>query len=93
MNSETGLFGDIPQAVKKVGHIDTPGTGPEGETCGSCQHCIRIRYHNKNYHKCGLMEPLWTHGAGTDIKKKDAACKSWEEIDIVAEGADAQYAD
>lgn len=26
------------------GYAASPGTGPEGETCGSCRHLVRLRY-------------------------------------------------
>lgn len=64
---------------KKTGHAWPPGTGPAGETCGSCRHRIRKETGNRTYQKCGLMERQWTRGPGTDIRAKDAACKFWEK--------------
>jgi hypothetical protein len=51
-----------------------PGTGPEGETCGSCKHIFRV----PRYRKCGLCRSKWTGGPGTDIKARAPACSKWE---------------
>lgn len=59
------------------GHAWAKGTGPEGETCGSCQHCVRKRL-AKTYLKCGKNRAAWTGGRKSDIRAKDAACKFWE---------------
>lgn len=62
------------------GHAGKPGSGPAGETCGSCRHLARFRY-SKTYLKCRLLEKQWTHGPGTDVRAKDAACLKWEAIE------------
>lgn len=62
---------------KKTGHAWPPGTGPEGETCGSCKHLAR-KSMGRVYLKCGLMQAVWTGGAGTDVRARDPACKKWE---------------
>jgi hypothetical protein len=49
------------------------GTGPKGETCGTCAHAVRCR----RYAKCGLNRPRWTHGIKTDIRLRTAACDKW----------------
>lgn len=64
--------------LKKHGHAALPGTGPAGETCGSCKHLYRNRM-AKTYLKCGLMRAHWTGGAGTDVRAGDAACRRWEK--------------
>lgn len=56
------------------GYAATPGTGPAGETCGSCKHLIRREF-AKVYRKCRLTE---TRGASTDIKVRSPACLAWE---------------
>jgi hypothetical protein len=61
----------------KRGHIALPGTGPVGETCGSCAHLYRIQM-AKTYLKCGLARAYWTGGAGSDVRAGDAACSKWE---------------
>lgn len=59
------------------GYAAPPGTGPGNETCGSCQHHVRVDYHNKGYHKCALCSEQWTHGPGSDIRVRAAACRFW----------------
>lgn len=65
---------DIPR-----GFAARPGTGPAGETCGSCAHRCTIS-HGKNYQKCGLIRHRWTGGPATDIRLKSPACMHWEKI-------------
>ena len=62
----------------KRGYAWQPGTGPQGETCGTCKHLFRNRM-GKTYLKCSLMEAKWTGGAGTDILARSPACKLWEK--------------
>ena len=64
--------------VKKRGHAALPGTGPVGETCGTCEH-LESKRMAKAYLKCGLMVNYWTGGPGTDVRAKDAACRRWEK--------------
>lgn len=59
------------------GYAALPGTGPVGETCGSCAHHAVVQ-HAKLYHKCGLMRRVWTGGRATDILVRSAACAKWE---------------
>lgn len=58
-------------------HAAPPGTGPAGETCGSCANLCRKRM-SKVYLKCWLTEKLWTGGGGTDVRARDPACSKWE---------------
>ena len=73
----------VPGASKKrkdpipAGYAATPGTGPAGETCGSCAH-RRVISCAKRYHKCGLMQRIWTGGRKTDILVRSPACAKWE---------------
>lgn len=69
------LYATVP---RRKGHFATPGMGPAGETCGSCAYYRSVEYHNKTYPKCGRTKAVWTYGAGSDIRKKDAACSGWE---------------
>lgn len=75
------MFGqEAPPARKGTqprGYYAPPGTGPEGETCGSCRH-ISLR---GKYRKCTLNRDRWTNGPGTDILARAPACSSWEEIE------------
>lgn len=49
------------------------GPGPEGQTCGDCAHLTR---RSGKYFKCGRQSI--TSGPGTDIRKKDEACRLFE---------------
>ena len=73
------LFGGLTPIVdtsRGVAHRHAQGSGPAGETCGTCANLVRVRYHDKQYFKCGLV--TMTHGPGTDIRLKDAACFAWK---------------
>jgi hypothetical protein len=59
--------------VQPRGYAYFPGTGPEGETCGSCQHISKGR----RWSKCKLRRHTWSNGRGTDILVRAAACKFW----------------
>lgn len=68
--------------VKRKGHAGNPGRGPEGETCGSCQSYAINEYHGKTWRKCELARANWTHGPGSDIRKKDPACEFWKAKEL-----------
>lgn len=67
---------NTPAKLKGL-HASIPGTGPAGETCGTCANLIHKRM-AKTYIKCGLTRAMWTGGAGTDVRAKDPACSKWE---------------
>lgn len=78
MNDQLRLDGVPESKVRhwKGGYARPPGTGPAGETCGSCRHF------NPNgggggggYFKCRLVQE--TFGPGTDIRKRAPACELW----------------
>jgi hypothetical protein len=54
-----------------------PGTGPEGETCKTCEHLHRNRQ-AKVYLKCWKMQAVWTGGGGSDVKARAPACSRWQ---------------
>lgn len=61
------------------GYAWTPGTGPKGETCGSCR--FRRRMSNggkKSWSKCRKVQDRWTGSVRTDIRVRSPACKHWE---------------
>lgn len=62
------------------GYAALPGTGPAGETCGSCGHLAR-RQMARVYLKCELMRAQWTGGAGTDVRAGSPACRRWQAIE------------
>ncbi|HEV2862870.1 MAG TPA: hypothetical protein VGX48_17775 [Pyrinomonadaceae bacterium] len=69
--------------TRPQGYAATPGTGPDGETCGTCKHHVVITY-SKDYHKCLEFRRRggrWTHGPGSDIRVGSPACKLWEAKD------------
>lgn len=59
--------------VEPRGGADRPGTGPAGQTCGTCQHIARF----EKYRKCALTRAAWTSGPRTDIRSRWAACSKW----------------
>jgi len=66
--------------VQPRGYADHPGTGPTGETCGSCKHHVGVQ-HARVYHKCGLACGLWTGGRRSDILVRAPACSKWEKAE------------
>lgn len=81
------LFGDpIPKKrrgrrkkTKQRGYAAPPGTGPVGETCGSCRFIYRAP--TGRYRKCILVRPHWTGGIATDILARSLSCWRWKEED------------
>jgi hypothetical protein len=61
------------------GYPARPGTGPSGETCGSCNNLYRKRM-SKTYPKCLLLKHCWTGGAGSDVRVRSPACSFWEMV-------------
>jgi hypothetical protein len=59
------------------GHALPPGTGPEGEMCGSCKHLYRKEMAS-TYLKCELARAKWTGGRKSDVRAGDAARAKWE---------------
>lgn len=59
------------------GHAMPKGTGPQGETCGTCQHKDKQR---GGFYKCRLAKACWTHSRRTDILMRDDACLKWAAI-------------
>lgn len=65
------------KGVQAKGYAMKPGTGPAGETCGSCAHLVR-KSMSKTYLKCGLARAIWTGGHGSDVLARSPACGKWE---------------
>jgi len=63
---------------RKGGYAAPPGTGPEGQSCGTCGHYRRAHHQAGVFLKCGLLQHCWTHGPGTDIKAGSPSCRLWE---------------
>lgn len=51
------------------------GKGPDDATCGDCVHLTRK---GGKYFKCGKAKI--TRGPGSDIRKKDEACRLFEQV-------------
>lgn len=62
--------------IEPRGYAYHPGTGPEGETCGSC----RFDEKHRRWHKCGheFARRKHTSSRGSDILARAPACKYWE---------------
>ena len=80
------LFDNLPPIpkrgrhyVKPNGYAARPGSGPKGETCGSCRFIVRFE-RSKVWHKCELRRQTWTHGRGSDILVGAPACRFWERL-------------
>jgi hypothetical protein len=63
---------------RQKGHAAPPGTGPDGETCGTCQAYTTVQGGRRTFGKCYLARERWTGGSGSDIAKKHPACRMWE---------------
>lgn len=82
INQEKTFFGDKKRKPTQAnGYAAKPGTGPEGETCKTCEHNITVNGGAKNYHKCELLGNKITHGTGTDIRVRSPACQFWVRAD------------
>lgn len=76
--SEEGarLLLKVRRGTQPKGYASQPGTGPSGETCGTCAHLYRNRL-AKTYLKCALMSRIWTGGRATDVLARSPACRNW----------------
>lgn len=83
--SQFSLFGGSAPAKSMAparsprpgGYADRPGTGPEGESCGTCANCRAKRGASKTFYKCVLMLASWTGSRGTDVLLRSPACSKW----------------
>lgn len=63
----------------RKGYAAIPGTGPQGETCKTCENARRCNEGGaKQFYKCILIKHAWTGGYGTDILLKSQACRYWQ---------------
>ncbi len=62
--------------IQPRGYADRPGTGPAGETCGTCRFSHRVGH--GRHPKCELTRAAWTHSRRTDILMRAPACRKWE---------------
>lgn len=89
MSTECDLFGEAPAQkgigprggknyVKPWGYYMPPGTGPTGETCGTCEHIVYRGNTAGHYLECLRAKAKWTHGRKSDILAGSPACSGWE---------------
>lgn len=79
-DQQQDMFGGGGRIVR-VGHAGRCGAGPEGETCGSCDHLrVNITGSRKRFYKCGHIRGHITRGEATDVRLKDMACEWWEPL-------------
>lgn len=71
----TPRTGKVKRKTIPKGYAARPGSGPRGETCGSCNYAYRRQSGTRAYWKCGLVTP--TNGPGTDIRFQSPACQLW----------------
>lgn len=81
MAQDRDLFGlpitTYPPKPYTGGYAQPPGTGPAGETCGTCRHCYATQTRSgKRFYKCALVKQ--TSGPGTDIRLKTRSCRAWK---------------
>lgn len=67
--------------VEPRGYAAKPGTGPAGETCGTCAHKTYSGNTAGRYPKCALTRACWTRTRRTDILVNAAACEKWEKAE------------
>jgi hypothetical protein len=58
-------------------HPYRPGSGPEGESCGSCAKLVIKRF-SEDFFQCHVQRRYWLSEERTDIKATDRACLAWE---------------
>ena len=61
--------------VKQGLHPFGDALGPEGTSCGTCRHCVRLRC-SRTYLKCELSRI--TSGPATDLRAKWRGCINWD---------------
>lgn len=47
------------------------------DTCKTCKHCLKERYHGRTYYKCESW--IISNSAATDIRLKNKACNKYEK--------------
>lgn len=86
---QASLFGGVEPAKsydpprqlspKAAGYAAPPGTGPQGESCGTCMHCRVRTFHDRHFYKCELMVAAWNKDRSSDVVLKSPACRRWEK--------------
>lgn len=69
----TGAFG--------AGYPARPGSGPQGENCGTCIHMLRLKFkRGRVVFKCDRVPGAEVKNRHTDIRRSSPACMGWEPI-------------
>lgn len=72
------LFGQPVRRLKGNGYAGSPGKGPHGETCYTCNHVRRRELSKRNVYKCGHQLGRISGCDATDIACGAPACEHWE---------------
>ena len=83
MQEQADLYGGTKHPAQPL--VPAPiGSGPAGQTCGTCGHRVHVSSGENRYQKCALVRRHWTHGEGADIKAAWSACRYWKpkEVDL-----------
>ena len=73
---------------RKIGYAARPGTGPKGQRCNTCSHCMLVECRGVVSRKCQIMARHWTPSSATDIKHNAPACSEWERKPYTAKPAE-----
>jgi len=82
--TQTDLFGApsapkvMPRGEKPAGYAGQPGSGPAGQTCGTCAFCRYRLINERRYYKCQRMSAIWSRNSTTDIRAQSPACNRFE---------------
>lgn len=72
-----GVPVSAPKPPHPRGYAARPGTGPKGQRCNTCEHCMVVVSLNRRSRKCHLRAKDWTPGAESDVKHNAPACRDW----------------
>lgn len=82
---------DLGESMRRPKRPATPfsiGTGPAGETCGTCADAVLRPLRSRNYWKCAAAKNAWTNSQNSDIRLKWPACRAWKPKAAAAAGGE-----
>ena len=84
MRAARALYPQQRKPTVKNGYAASPGTGPEGKTCGDCKfkHSMRSAGGAKHFIKCDANKAKWTRGEGSDILARSPACRLFQPKEV-----------
>ncbi len=65
------------QRQRLNGYAARPGTGPRGQRCNTCAHCLEVVQAAATVRKCQVTVRQWTPCHKTNIKPNAPACSEW----------------